>query len=96
MHPPTHNPAFTAQVTLAALRNDCTMAELCEQFEPHAKQISEWKKLLLGRAVSVFGGGVSNEPVNLTPLHAKIGQLVLENDFLESAITKAGLLNVKP
>ncbi len=92
----THKPAFKAQVALAALREDKTLAELCEQFELHANQISEWKKLLVARAAEVFDGGVSPEPVNLAPLHAKIGRLALENDFLESALTQAGLLSAKP
>ena len=51
---------------------------------------------MLDRASEVFDAGSRAEPVNLAPLHAKIGQLALENDFLESALTKAGLLSAKP
>ena len=91
----THSAAFKARVALAALREDKTLAAPCEQFEVHPDQITEWKRQLLDRAAEVFDAGGRPEPVNLAPLNAKIGQLALENDFLESALTKAGLLSAK-
>ena len=92
----THSPVFKARVALAAVREDKTLAELCKEFELHATQITEWKRQLLEGAADVFGGTGTPTPVDLAPLHSKIGQLALENDFLERALTKAGMLSAKP
>ena len=92
-----HAPGFKAKVALAAIRGDKTLAELSEQFEVHPNQISDWKQLLQESAADVFGGAPkakTTEP-DIKVLHAKIGQLTLENDFLEGALTKVGLLSVK-
>ena len=89
-----HTPAFKA---LAALKSDKTLAELAQQYDIHPNQITDWTRQLTERAVQVFGntsGPASSDP-DLTKLHAKIGQMTLENDFLEHALTKAGLLSAR-
>ena len=91
-----HSPAFKAKVALAAVRGEKTMAELGEQFDVHANQISTWRDQLLKGATDVFGGPEKSEAtapaIDVKSLHAKIGELTLENDFLSGALGKAGLL----
>jgi transposase len=91
-----HSPAFKAKVALAAVKGDKTLVELSEYFDIHANQITQWKTQLLERARDAFDGTGSKEtPIDVKTLHAKIGELALENDFLEGALTKAGLLSAK-
>ncbi|QPD03638.1 MAG: transposase [Candidatus Nitrospira kreftii] len=91
-----HGTTFKAQVALAAVKGDKTLAELAEQFGIHPTQITEWKQQLLARAADVFGGPKTvSETPDLKTLHAKIGQLALENDLLEGALIQAGLLSAK-
>jgi transposase len=90
-----HSAAFKAKVALAALKGDKTLAELAAQFDLHPNQITQWKTQLAETAEELFGGGqtTSEATPDLKSMHAKIGQQALEIDFLEGALTKAGLLS---
>lgn len=92
-----HVAAFKTQVAFAAVKGEKALVELVTQFGVHPTQITEWKQLLLTRAVDVFGETtkVTLDAPDLKILHAKIGQLALEDDFSEGALIKAGLLSVK-
>jgi len=94
-----HSPAFKAKVALAAIKGDRTVAQLADQFDVHPNQVTTWKAQLEGAAAEVFGPGSGDKsaapPIDVKALHAKIGELTLENDFLEGALSKAGLLNAR-
>ena len=94
-----HTPAFKAKVALAAIRGENTVAELALHFDVHPNQITQWKSQLQEGAAEVFGaaagGGTKTPAVDVRALHAKIGELTLENDFLEGALGKAGLLSAR-
>ena len=90
-----HSHAFKAKIALAAVRGEKTLAEMAQQFDVHPNQITQWRSQLLAGAAEVFGaspGTPMPPPVDVKTLHAKIGELTLANDFLGSALDKAGLL----
>ncbi len=86
-----HSPAYKAKVAVAAIKGDRTLAELSEQFDVHPNQIQDWRKRLPDNADTVFEKGQlmreeSDEKVR--DLHAKIGQLTMERDFLEHGLER--------
>jgi len=95
----THSPAFKVKVAVAAIRGDRTLSELAKQFDVHPNQITAWKTQLLDGAAEIFGGGQGGagpEPaIDIKALHAKIGELTLQNDFLSGALGKAALPGAK-
>jgi transposase len=74
---------FKAKVALAAIKGDRTITQLAEHFDVHPNQITTWKAQLEGAASGVFGPGgtaPAESAVDVKSLHAKIGELTLEND----------------
>ena len=93
-----HSAAFKAKVALAAIKGDKTLAELSEQFDVHPNQITQWKAQLLERAAGGIcdrGREARDAGPDVKTLHAKIGQLALENDFLAGALGRIGDASAK-
>jgi len=86
-----HSASFKAKVALAAIRGDKTLAELSKQFDVHQNQIQDWRRQLLDKADQVFDRGGSSPAESehkVKELHAKIGQLTMERDFLEQGLER--------
>ena len=86
-----HSTVFKAKVAVAALKGDRTQAELAEDFDIHPNQIMDWRKQLLENVDQVFGRSekqAEESEFKIKELHAKIGQLTMERDFLEEGLER--------
>ena len=81
---------FKAKVAREALKEESTIADIATRFSIHPNQVSEWKKQALGGLADIFEGkAVRNDAAHgaqIKELHAKIGQLTVERDFLGKAL----------
>ena len=87
-----HNAEFKFKVALEAIRGEKTIAELCQEFGVVSSQIFKWKKTVLESGACVFASarseGVDNS-ADIDKLHATIGRLKVENDFLERVLGRS-------
>lgn len=91
-----HDADFKARVALEALKGLNTIQQIAKQYQVHPVQVSAWKKLMSDKAALVFdgphtataGGDFEKERQEL---HAKIGQLIIEKDFLVKKSKQLGL-----
>jgi len=83
-----HSPAFKAKVALEAIKGEQPIIEIAERFDVHPNVITKWKRQLLEGAPAVFGEGEKDKEgeADVAKLHAKIGELTMECDFLSGAL----------
>lgn len=83
---------FKAKVALEAIRGERTIAELATKHQLHPNQITQWKRQAIENLAKAFDDKAADVQVGreaeVTKLHAKIGQLVVERDFLAKAFDR--------
>jgi len=90
----TYSAEFKSKVALAAIREEGTLSEFSSRFSVNANMISKWKKQALESFSNIFSNRresvqLSNDQ-QIKELHAKIGELTVEKDFLQVASAKLG------
>jgi len=87
-----HKASFKAKVALAAIRGDRTISEIASQYGVHPNQVSSWTKIVLDNLEAIFEGDHSaldaEAEKKIKELHAKIGELTVERDFFEQALSR--------
>lgn len=87
---------FKSKVALEAIKGDLTLAELAAKYEVHHTMIAQWKRQAIEGMSATFSGksesASSSNQVEISQLHAKIGQLLVERDFLRDASVRLGLI----
>jgi transposase len=86
-----HSANFKAQVALAAIKGDETIAELSKKFGIHPRQIQMWKSEAIKGMENIFntrGDKNKKNDDSIAELERKIGQLTIENDFLKKNLLK--------
>ena len=83
---------FKARVALEALRGDKTVQEIASKHKVHPNQVSTWKRQAMDGLSKVFSNGAEREHQDheseVRDLHAKIGQLTVERDFLAGGLKR--------
>lgn len=82
---------FKAKVALEALRGDKTIQEIAAKHQLHPNQLSQWKKQAMDGLAGVFSKGSATDTISdaeVKELHAKIGRLAIENDFLSQGLKR--------
>ena len=94
-----HPASFKTQVVLAVLRDDATISELASKYRVHATVLHRWKREAVASMEAGFSGKLgkitSDQEGQIHELHAKIGQLSVERDFLVDASNRLGFGGVK-
>ncbi len=83
---------FKAKVALEALRGDLTVQEIAARHKVHPNQVSTWKRQAVDGMSSLFSDkrekASSDRDREVHELHAKIGQLTVERDFLADGLKR--------
>ncbi len=84
--------AFKARVALEALRGDKPIQEIASRHKVHANQVSAWKRQAVDGLDAIFSNGADKARADhegeIHDLHAKIGQLTVERDFLARGLKR--------